>query len=310
VIQVVVDPGNAITETDELDNTVKKSVRIQPPPLANLLILPSNIDFNPAEPTDSGEVTLRAVVLNNGAVDAHRVLVQFIDMTTGVATPIGGEQFIDLIPLGGSAQVQATLTLQGEVKDRKIQVQVDSNNLIPESNERDNNASKTLPVTASPLPNLKVMAETVGFAPVSPKQGDVVTLTAVVLNNGAIAAANVVVQFADISTGRPLPIGEQQTIAVIPAGSSGMVQVTFDTSALGAAPATGPGQRRIRVVVDPSNFIRELDEIDNKDTATLTVAPTSICSVGVTSASSGCRAGVASRCPSPHVSMPRPGSRS
>jgi uncharacterized repeat protein (TIGR01451 family) len=273
VIQVVVDPGNAITETDELDNTVKKSVRIQPPPLANLLILPSNIDFNPAEPTDSGDVTLRAVVLNNGAVDAHRVLVQFIDMTTGVATPIGGEQFIDLIPLGGSAQVQATLTLQGEVKDRKIQVQVDSNNLIPESNERDNNASKTLPVTASPLPNLKVMAETVGFAPVHPKQGDVVTLTAVVLNNGAIAAANVVVQFADISTGRPLPIGEQQTIAVIPAGSSGMVQVTFDTSALGAAPATGPGQRRIRVTVDPSNFIRELDEIDNKDTATLTIAP-------------------------------------
>ena len=53
---------------------------------ANLVILPSNVGFTPAEPTDSEEVTFHAIVLNNGAVDAHRVLVQFIDMTTGVAT--------------------------------------------------------------------------------------------------------------------------------------------------------------------------------------------------------------------------------
>ena len=272
-IQVVVDPNNVITETDELDNAVKKTLRIQPPPLANLVILPSNVGFTPAEPTDSEEVTFHAIVLNNGAVDAHHVLVQFIDMTTGVATPIGGEQFIERLPVGGSALIQATLTLSGEVKDRKIQVQVDSNNLIPESNERDNTATKTLPVTASPLPNLVVMAETVGFAPIRPQQGDVVTVTAVVLNNGAADAQGVVVQFADLTTGRPLPIGDQQTIDRIPAGSSGMVQVTFDTSALAATPANGPSERRIRVVVDPNNFIRELDEIDNKDTATLTIAP-------------------------------------
>lgn len=272
-IQVVVDPNNVVTETDELDNTVKKTVRIQPPPLANLVILPSNVGFTPAEPTDSEEVTFHAIVLNNGAVDAHHVLVQFIDMTTGVATPIGGEQFIELIPVGGSGLIQATLPLAGETKDRKIQVQVDSNNLIPESNERDNTTTKTLPVTASPLPNLVVMAETVGFAPIRPQQGEVVTVTAVVLNNGAADAQGVVVQFADLTTGRPLPIGDQQTIARIPAGSSGMVQVTFDTSALAATPANGPSERKIRVVVDPNNFIRELDEIDNKDTATLTIAP-------------------------------------
>lgn len=273
IVQVVVDPGNLISETDETDNSVRKTIRILPPPLANLVIEATNLEFTPPEPTDQDGVTLHAVVRNNGEADAHHVLVQFIDMTTGVATPIGGEQFIELIPVGGSGAISATLTLNGEVKDRKIQVQVDSNNLIPESNERDNLASKTLPVRASPLPNLVVMAETVGFAPSAPRQGDLVTLTAVVLNNGAIDAEGIVVQFADVTSGRAVPIGEQQRLPVLPAGSSGMVQVQFDTSILPVAPATGPGERRIRVEVDPNNFIRELDEIDNKDIATLIIAP-------------------------------------
>ncbi|MEZ4864733.1 MAG: CARDB domain-containing protein [Caldilineaceae bacterium] len=273
IIQVVVDPGNFIKETDETDNAVKKTVNILAPPLANLVILANNIEFTPPDPTDRARVNLHAVVLNNGADDAHHVLVQFIDMTTGVAIPIGGEQFIELIPVGGSGEVEATLNLTGEVKDRKIQVQVDSNNLIPESNERDNTATKTLPVSASPLPNLAVMAETFGFAPSQPKQGDVVTLTAVVLNNGAADAQNIAVQFADVTNGRPIPIGEQQIIDALPVGSSSMVSVHFDTSMLAALPATGLSERRIRVEVDPNNFIRELDEIDNKDTATLSIEP-------------------------------------
>ena len=273
ILQVVVDPGNLIAEADEVDNTVRKTVRILPPPLANLVIDAANLEFTPPEPTDREAVTLHAVVLNTGEVDAHHVLVQFIDMTTGVATPIGGEQFIELIPVGGSGALSATLALTGEVRDRKIQVQVDSNNLIPESNERDNTAAKTLPVTASPLPNLVVMAETVGFAPSAPRQGDLVTITAVVLNNGAQPAQDIIVQFADMTSGRAVPIGEQQSIALLPAGGSAMVQVHFDTSRLPVAPATGPGERRIRVEVDPNNFIRELDEIDNKDIATLAIAP-------------------------------------
>lgn len=272
-IQVVVDPGNFVTETDETDNTARKSVRVQSPPMANLVILPSNIAFTPSEPTDREQVAFHAIVLNNGAAEARNVLVQFIDMSSGVAIPIGGEQFIERIPVGGSGQVEATLTLNGEVKDRKIQVQVDSNNLIAESNERDNTATKTLPVMASPLPNLVVMAETVGYAPRRPKQGDVITLTTVVLNNGATDAERVVVQFADITNGRAMPIGAQQVIDLIPAGSSGVAEVIFDSSLLPSTPASSSGERRIRVEVDPNNFIRELDEIDNKDTATLMIEP-------------------------------------
>ncbi|MEZ4618149.1 MAG: CARDB domain-containing protein [Caldilineaceae bacterium] len=276
-LQVVVDPSNLIAETDETDNLVKKSLRIQAAAMPNLVMLASNVEFNPPEPIDRDRVTVHAVVLNQGAADAHNVLVQFIDMTTGVATPIAREQFIEVIPVGGSAHMEATLDLDGQSRDRKIQILVDSNNLIEESNERDNTATKTLIVEASPAPNLVVHERNIGFDSHPPRIGEPVTISAVILNNGTADAEQVVVQIADVTNGRPLPVGEQQVIELIPAGGSGVATVVYDSSFLLTALQGGSGgalyARQIRVTVDPSNFIEELDEIDNKDTALLTLAP-------------------------------------
>lgn len=276
-IQVVVDPSNLIAETDETDNLVKKSLRIERAAMPNLVMLASNIEFNPPEPLDHERVTIHAVVLNQGALDAHNVLVQFIDMTTGVATPIAREQYIEQIAVGDSAHVEATLALNGQARDRKIQVLVDSNNLIEESNERDNTATKSLAVTAAPAPNLVVVADNIGFGAQTLRVGDAVTISAVILNNGTATAEGVVVQFTDVTNGRPLPIGEQQLIDSIAAGGSGVAAILFDSSdLLNALPGGGSSAlytRQIRVTADPNNFIEELDEIDNKDTALLALAP-------------------------------------
>jgi uncharacterized repeat protein (TIGR01451 family) len=267
-LQVVVDPGNQIQETDESDNTARDGLRIAEPPAPNLVLLASNIQFHPPQPNDSSQVTIRAVVLNNGPVEARNVLVQFIDLTTGTPTPIAEEQYIDVIPPGGSGSAQATLDLAGlrslPMRDRRIQVLVDSNNLITEGNEGDNTALKLLPISTSPAPNLVMLASNIGFNPPRPTAGQPVTVTAIVLNKGNAPAANVVVQVVDISTGRPLPVGEEQTIDLIPVGGSGIVQVVFET--------TGKmGDFQIRVVVDPNNLVAESDETDNRNTATLSV---------------------------------------
>ncbi len=276
-IQVVVDPSNLIAETDETDNLVKKSLRVAAAAMPNLVMLASNVAFNPPAPIDRDRVTVHAIVLNQGAADAHNVLVQFIDMTTGVAVPIAREQFIELIPVGGSATVDAFLNLDGQSRDRKIQLLVDSNNLIEESNERDNTATKSLVVLAAPAPNLVVHAENIGFGAQPPRVGEPMTVSAVILNNGTAAAESVVVQFTDVTNGRPMPIGEPQTIEMIAPGGSGVATVTFDSSFLLTALPSGVGSalytRQIRITVDPNNFIDELDEIDNKDTALLALAP-------------------------------------
>ena len=80
--------------------------------------------------------------------------------------------------------------------------------------------------------------------PADPVQGDNVTIHATILNNGALEANDVAVQFVDVTNGDSVPIGGRQTIASIAAGSSGTVETTYDTT-------MRPGDRRIQVVVDP-----------------------------------------------------------
>ncbi|MEZ4712989.1 MAG: CARDB domain-containing protein [Caldilineaceae bacterium] len=264
-IQVVVDPGNFIMEADETDNVARELLRVASPPAPNLVALASNIEFQPANPTDQDTVVIHAVILNTGSQEARNVLVQFIDLTYGVAVPISKEQFIDVIPAGGSATAEATYDAGGPVRGRKIQVLVDSNNLIRETNESDNEAIKTLAVTASAAPNLAVPPVTIGFAPRHPTRGDEITISAVIINNGAADAENVLVQFTDVTSGRAVPIGEQQIIDLIPTGGNGIASVKLDSSGLG-------GERKIRVIVDPNNFISESDETDNKGDQTVSIA--------------------------------------
>ena len=68
------------------------------------------------------------------------------------------------------------------------------------------------------------------------------------------------VQFVDVSDEEAaVPIGQPQTIAEIPVGGSGVVQVQYDTE-------KRAGEREIRMVVDPTNFIFERNEADNAAT--------------------------------------------
>ncbi|MEM7126588.1 MAG: CARDB domain-containing protein [Chloroflexota bacterium] len=266
-IQVVVDPSNFIQESDETDNLARTSISLRTQAAPNLVMLANNIKFNPPVPMNSGEVTIHAVVLNNGTADADNVLVQFIDITSGTAVPLSLEQTIPFIEVGNSAFVEAKFELHSD-RSRKIQVLVDSNNLIAESNEGDNEATKILTSATSPAPNLVILAENIGFEPLMPTTNEEVTIHAVILNNGDSPVENVEVDVVDVTTGRPSPLAQTQTIELIPAGGSGTVEVTYDTTGL-------VGDRKIRVIVDPSNFASESNETDNKATRSLSIAPLS-----------------------------------
>ena len=111
----------------------------------------------------------------------------------------------------------------------------------------------TLPVRRSrcwapSAPNLIVQPRNVGFNPAAPTEGDRVLIRAIVLNDGAEDAADVVVQILDVTEAGAVPIGRPHVITFLAAGSSATVPIVYDT-------LDRPGVRRIRVVVDPSNFI-------------------------------------------------------
>ena len=269
-IQVVVDPNNYIAESNEEDNSALKALTVASVPKPNLTMLAANIGFDPALPTQGDLVTVTAVVLNNGSARADHALVQFVDVTNGGFNPIGKEQFVETVPVGGSAMAQAVYDTSGKAGRRKIEVLVDSNNLIAETDETDNDAVATLNVHPSPIANLVVEPSGIGFDPLHPTEGTPVTVTVTVYNRGDAAAKQVVVQLLDFSLGEGKPVGEPQTIDTIAAGGSGVAQFRYDTTATKGLPA---GDRILRVVADPSNFIPESDETDNRATTSLTVEP-------------------------------------
>src|SRR5690606_35843597 len=122
-----------------------------------------------------------------GDAAVGQVPVQFLDVTDGGSVPIGEIQTLSGIVPGGSGIVQVAYPVPPG-GDREIQVVVDPNNTIPESNENDNSATKTLERSAESLANLVITKENISFSPATPTAGDTVTVRAVILNSGAADA--------------------------------------------------------------------------------------------------------------------------
>ncbi len=273
-IQVVADPNNFVPESNETDNEATQSLSISPPARPNLSMSASNIAFDPPMPTEGDLVTVTAVVLNNGAVEATRVLVQFVDVTNGNFEPIGLEKTLPVVPPGGSATISATYETQDQPGSRKIQLLLDSNNLIAEEDENDNEATTTLIVQPSALANLSVSQASIGFNPLQPAAGEAVTVTVTVQNRGAAPAENVVVQLLDVSDGEPMPVGGTETIPYLAPGGAVVVTMLYDYwNTTGEKDRLDPGERTLRVAVDPSNFVVESDESDNRATAIVRFTP-------------------------------------
>jgi subtilase family serine protease len=263
-LQVVVDPNNFIAESNEEDNQTVSTLVVAAAPAPNLNVLPGNIKFDPPTPEQGDLVTITVALLNDGSATANDVLVQLTDVTNGVFQPIGAERTIDAIDAGSSATIQLLYEASGEPGERAIQVAVDPANIVRESNEGDNSAVKSLTITAPIIPNLVVQPSAITFTPPNPIDGDPVTVTVTVLNNGTGVADNILVSVVDATDGGAEPIDDPQSIATLPAGGSATVTVSYLTS--GKA-----GDRRILVTIDPDNVIEESEERDNVAVKTLRV---------------------------------------
>lgn len=181
------------------------------------------------QPTSASVKTrIHGTVINNGNADARAITVQFVDISDEeAAVPIGQPQTIAEIPVGGSGVAQVAYDTDDKAGERKIRMDIDPTNFISERNEADNVATRVLTIAEAPAPNLFISADNVGFDPASPQPGAQVTIFATVLNNGTADAANVVIQFQEGIASRPIALN--QVIDSIPAGSSAVARITFDS---------------------------------------------------------------------------------
>ncbi|MEA3368906.1 MAG: CARDB domain-containing protein [Candidatus Ratteibacteria bacterium] len=241
-VKVVVDPANAISESNETNNEAEKSITFSP----ELTIASSDI-------TNSG-TTVSAVVHNNGSVIARSVKVQFYHKSGGSWISDG---YNTISSIGAQSQETTSYNFSSLSGTCDIKIVIDPNNTIPETNEDNNEAEKSITFSSTPfLPDLAISSSDI-------TKTATYTVSAVVHNNGSASASSIKVKFYYKVGVNWVAHGSEETIASIAAGAQGTA--THDFSSL------GPGAQNFKVVVDPSNAISETDETNNESTKTLTL---------------------------------------
>lgn len=135
---------------------------------ADLGISASDLVFSPENPYPNESVTINAKVTNLGSTDISGVTVRFSDFGD-----LLGQQTIATLPVGATVEVSVE-TKYNEAGAHFVSVTVDPDNMIPESNEGNNEASRLLQV-GDPDPSSASMVVHANSASTCP--GNSVTLT-------------------------------------------------------------------------------------------------------------------------------------
>lgn len=211
----------------------------------DLSITADDITFSPDLPEEGQFVTISATVWNIGNLNATNVDVRFQREDAFIS-----ETQVSLIPFGENRTASAQWpALQG---NHRIKVIVDSDDIIVELSETNNQASKMIRVVPSTYyqPDLEISPQNVTLNSDEIEVGDSVNLTAEVFNFGNEGATNVAVEFT-VDGDR---VGEQ-VISYVPANNSRAVRVAWIATV---------GHHIINITVDPTNQIVERNESNNR----------------------------------------------
>lgn len=265
-LSAVVDNSNTTVESNESNNTYSESLTIGSGGGGTPDLIVTDIISSPASPLTGNNVTFSAVVKNQGtgATPAGTIIgVSFFVNSTQVSW--SDNTTTSLAP-GASVTVTATGGPSGSAVwaattgTHTIMAHVDDVNRITETNETNNQYTEIMVVTTSPMPDLVVTD--LSISPSAPTQGDSVTFTATVKNQGNASGAPGVVAFkvdgTTVSTSANIT-------SVLAAGSS--------TTVTGTWTASGVGSRAITATVDNNGITTESNETNNTFTQTVTVNP-------------------------------------
>lgn len=246
-VTVVADTAEEVPEELEDDNELSQTLTFR----ADLV--PTDAAHAPEEAFEGQNVTFEATVENDGSAEAGGFNVTFL---------VDGQQVGDNVTVDGLAAGENATVTSGNWSategQHNLTIQVDNPENVTEANETNN--ALVHPFTIAPdEPDLVVSELT--HSPASPFEGQDVTLTATVANQGNTAADNVTVRFMIDG----LRVGEDKTIATLGPGDN--TTITSD------AWASVEGDHDASATADPDGAIDETDETNNTATDTFTVEP-------------------------------------
>ena len=270
-IRAVVDLGNAIQETDELNNELIVVVTIVESPAGLPDLQPIEVNFTPTDPEDeTAPWTVSILVVNVGDASSGPFSVTLLRNGLAFATipqfglPKSGQVLVSGTLCGNEApagDVSGALGCSGGLPSGifEIRALVDSSEEVVERDERNNTLIGTLSIQAL---ELRPRSLTFDRSPI--RLNDDVTLTAAVVNTGRGGAESVQVAFyangkqVDIQTVGPISyLGEVKAETVLNAARLGFVDA--------------PETYEVRVIVDPHDLLHETDEDNNELVRSMTI---------------------------------------
>lgn len=242
-------------------------IRIVPSPsletaLANFTATPSarpdlslaldDISFNPPAPVETDEITVSALLRNAGSRDSGPVIASFFAALPGGREWYIGSRFVANVPAGGVATTPLQWVTDGFTGDVPVRVVIDPFNRVAETNENNNQASKTL--TIKTRPDLRLTPITLGDP--EPVAGEAVQVSLSLRNDGQTAAGSLVLALYD---GNPDSGGALicQLLDVAVPGNGESAQTCAWTPA-------SPGLHRLFAVADRDRAVNEADESNNQ----------------------------------------------
>jgi subtilase family serine protease len=230
------------------EETLRLDVYPWPDPLPDLVITTEDITFPQSAYVVNESSTVNATILNIGRADASGVTVSFYDDGVLFET-----KTIASIPNGSSVITSGMLT-PSYSGTHTIIVKVDANNTIPETNENNNQAFRSLYV----YPDLPDFTPSyIYYSDSTPYDGQQVTVYANIANIGSIDSPTNVSFNLDNNFIGTVPVSIQ--------GRNGY--------AIASLPITfvNPGTHQIKVIVDEAGNVIEADEGNNQLTDSIYV---------------------------------------
>jgi len=236
-IYVVIDRSGSIKELDESNNIAYNTITILP----DLSLSYADITFSNTTPSAGDEITISAIIHNQGGTSAESTNVSFFSNNSLIGS--------DTVTVGAGEYEMASVPWIAAAGYNNITVVIDPTNLIAEWNETNNDASTSISI----LPDLSV--ERINLSNNDLLKGETLDISAKIMNIGAADATGVLVELFD---GNPFVDGNMissQTIDVLTLGG-GSSSFTFNW-----APPVGIHQ--VFVLVDRENLIAECNETNN-----------------------------------------------
>ena len=246
--------ASPVVERDDTNNLEAADLRdlmdvVDVAPVPGSIVL-SETTIDPTE-----TLTVDVTVRNTGTRPLSSVTVAlFYEVSPGGPFRLASTLNVSLDP--GASEIVRLSWVANRSGTVPLEVRVDPDNVLSETNEDDNILATSVDVTASTLPNLNVAAADITSIPASLAEGMSATLTAVVRNLGDGAATPFEVRFYTGDPARDGLLIGSAAIADVPARGDTVASVVWD-------PVNVRGATLLFVEVDPGAAVEEIDELDN-----------------------------------------------